>query len=706
MRFLPVVPFAFATLLGPPRLGAQQSSPPFDVHVSCTEAKQLLAARAEGHAVVSPILAIERRDQADDALRALTNLAIDRPGCPAAFGLRALVKWSIAGTGWIPKDAPGQRPGVSWNEDAVYDLAEAARHPGPQAGPAAVVGVHFLLPDQVELPWLVREVGPGMLPSLAVASSVTDSTQQLARGRLAAWLWEPLVAESAFARYAAAGGSSARADLERARVGLAVGTPGAAERYYRAALSRDSAVIAGLREDISLIADSAELAEFDTTMTGSREAWLRSFWEDRDLVSLRPRGSRLTEHYRRVGVARQNFRLLVYPRRYELNELWVNPSAEYDDRGLIFVRHGAPDDTASAVRPGACPNVSWKYRRADGHLIFHFVARENPNDWRLVETLANVGGDRGATTRVRRAGNAYTCAPIDGLMESRSELDPIYARLAVSANRRNWERELELTTHSREVGTTTDSNVLRFGNVLEAAWRAYGLFGDDGERGRVLLVTSVGTDDLRSVDPSHFVYAFRTHAVLTRGDRTIEADSLRRFGLRAEPPAGLMLSFTDEVSVPPGTWSVGMVIRQAADTSGQFFRDGDVSVPSAASSLAVSDVVLGAQRGGLAWRAPDGEFPLTSTGSYRRGETVPVYYEFTAPGEGEAITTSVAFRREGDRNATEIQFNERAHAGINRSRRELDTSRLKPGRYDLTLRLSTAAGREAVRQTSLFVRDR
>ena len=107
--------------------------------------------------------------------------------------------------------------------------------------------------------------------------------------------------------------------------------------------------------DLAFVADSQDLVAFDRVPAEERPAWLHRFWEDRDIESLRPRGSRLREHYRRIGVARDSFRILSYPRQYELNELWVNRDAEYDDRGLMYIRHGPPDLTADAVRAGACP---------------------------------------------------------------------------------------------------------------------------------------------------------------------------------------------------------------------------------------------------------------------------------------------------------------------------------------------------------------
>lgn len=673
--------------------------------ISCTGALQLLVAQAEGRLVASPLFRFAGRGDADEALRRLTDLAFSSPRCPAAFGARGLVKRRLASTDWVPKDAPGQRPGVPWNEDAIYDLALAADASTPAAAVAAAAATQFLLPGHVELPWLVREVGPGLLEALAVESALADSIRLFQRGRLAAWLWQPAVADSAFSGYLVAGGSADRAALELARIRLATDPAGADSLYYAAARSTDSTVALELRKDIAFIADSAELAAYDAVAPGDRAGWLRTFWETRDLASLHARGSRLAEHYRRIGAARERFRLLTYPRHYELDELWLNRDAEYDDRGLMFIKHGMPDDTASAVRGGACPNTSWLYRRPDGNMIFHFVARQNPDDWRLVETLANVGGGSGATTRVRQAGSTRSCSAVDGLLESRASLDPIYGRLAVNPDSRiNWERELAITTRSRELGTTTDSDVLRFPTVLDVAWRAYGLLGDAPGRGRALMLVSVPAEALAPISSQPIGYGFEMRIVARAGSEIIEVDTVRRLAVRQAPTPGQMLTFAAEMALDAGTWNVGVVVQQQGDSAGQFLRDADVVLPDASgAALALSDIVLGDTRGGRPWNAPDGPFPLSSTGSYARGQAVPIYYEIAGAGTGGEIETEITFAREEGNDQSAIQFTERAVGPVERVRRELDTSRLRAGRYLLTVSLRTSDGRTAQREASLFI---
>ncbi len=676
---------------------------PAQAKLTCDGTLQLMLAQVIGAPADTSIYVFTRRQDADKALRRLTYLATDSPGCPAAFGTRGLVKQRLALTDWVPKDAPGQKAGLPWSQAAVYDLALAAKEGGPAGVAAATLATQALLGDRVETPWLVVEVGPALLAVPPVPSEIPDTIRWFQRGRLAAWLWRPGIADSAFAAYQSAGGSPDRADLELARIRLALGRAGADSLYYRAAASSSDRIARDLRYDLAFLADSAELAAFDKLPARERPAWLQRFWEDRDIESLHPRGSRLREHYRRIGVARDSFRILSYPRQYELNELWVNRDAEYDDRGLMYIRHGPPDRTAEAVRAGACPNTSWLYRRPEGNLILHFVARQNPDDWRLVETLANASGENGATNRMRQAGVSHSCRVIDDLLETRRSLDPIYAQLAGNPTRRNWERELDVTTRSREIGTSTDSDLLRFPSSLDLSWRAYGLLGDRRGRGRMLVLVSVPATSLSPISDNPPAYGFRMRMGGRSGPRSFELDSVRQFRVAQAPEPGEMITFTTEVPLDAGTWRFGLALEQLGDAAGESLQDPMVPIPDVAgTSLALSDIVLGDATGGRPWAAPDGPFPLSSTGSYVRGEPIALYYEIAGAGGGE-IESEITFVRDDGKGRAVVRFTDRADQPILRIRRELNTSRSQPGRYTLTVRVQTADGRAAERETTLIV---
>ncbi len=91
---------------------------------------------------------------------------------------------------------------------------------------------------------------------------------------------------------------------------------------------------------------------------------------------------RMIEHVRRVIAAEQDYyfdgvrsqvnnpdklNFLSFPRVFELND-------KFNDKGLVYVRHGEPDDRAFYVEGGAPLNETWVYYprgQLNKKLIFH-----------------------------------------------------------------------------------------------------------------------------------------------------------------------------------------------------------------------------------------------------------------------------------------------------------------------------------------------
>ncbi len=163
----------------------------------------------------------------------------------------------------------------------------------------------------------------------------------------------------------------------------------------------DSSGLATYREQISWVGDSLEMKNWEKLPPASRPAWLAAFWAKRDVQDGRHDGERLIEHYRRVNIAFEKYRMVApftgqqrmvgSPEegafRRELNDLAVklqysglikpdtlrmvreygdiraslgaqsairvfnSNQSQLDDRGLMFIRYGDPSDRVTAV-PG------------------------------------------------------------------------------------------------------------------------------------------------------------------------------------------------------------------------------------------------------------------------------------------------------------------------------------------------------------------
>ena len=142
------------------------------------------------------------------------------------------------------------------------------------------------------------------------------------------------------------------------------------------------------RRDISWIATPAELTAFDSAGSDTRVALLDAFWSSRDGRDHLGAGGRFAEHVRRLDIAMADFR--VRPKRgkvpvsrvseagggaydYTVGQSsmlrdFVPTQGQIDDRGVILIRHGAPD-----ARVASSGVESWIYQRdvAD-NLVVHF----------------------------------------------------------------------------------------------------------------------------------------------------------------------------------------------------------------------------------------------------------------------------------------------------------------------------------------------
>src|SRR5436190_2756897 len=267
----------------------------------------------------------------------------------------------------------------------------------------------------------------------AVSPAGRDPGVQLARGRVEREVGEADSAILAFQTYLAVGGDSGVGLYELARTYYWARRPADGWRaYFGGARAGASADAFGLyHRDLGYVADTAELATFDALRAPvDRAAWLERFWVRRDVVEAREPGERLAEHFRRWFYAWRNFRLVSRHRHYDITEVYRSDQREFDDRGIIYLRHGEPDRRAfftgaGTVGAGLEPNESWLYRRSEGNLIFHFVAREDVQDYKLVESVLDA---MGWTSRFQRTGSAPAAA---ALWESRADLDPVYPRMGL-----------------------------------------------------------------------------------------------------------------------------------------------------------------------------------------------------------------------------------------------------------------------------------
>jgi GWxTD domain-containing protein len=533
----------------------------------------------------------------------------------------------------------------------------------------------------------------------------------LARGRVEREVGDGDSALAAFNGYLQSGSNRSLALLELARTQFLLGRFDGMTPYFEGAASDDAISVAGYRADLATIAPDSVLREFDGQRGPRRVAYLKRFWAQRDRTELRADGERLREHYRRLFYARKNFQLTANNRHYDIVERYRSGSRDFDDRGVIYIRHGEPSSRATYAAPGLEPNESWRYSRADGDLIFHFIAREDVQDFKLVESLFDVLGFSDAVKLQGEANGAADNAVAEQLMLSREQLSPIYRRLQGAGRMstgRYQTQERRVGQESIAVGTTSDSYELRFPQELRAHSEVLAV-GHDSTGPKVQIAYAIAGSSLEPVTVTRgYLYSVRLRFVATdaRGQVVSSLDTTRHFVAPEPVPPNEHLVGRVGASVPRGALHYRLAIQQGEGVGVTLPRDSVRVGPTTPTALSLSDLVLGSRSANLTWRrTADDTVLFNPLRTFRRGEEMELYYEIDglrpAPYNVELTvrkkgSSGGLFRKifGGSGAAIRLKFQEQATTSEVSTHRSLQLSRLKPGNYVLEVLVVDATGRK------------
>ena len=538
----------------------------------------------------------------------------------------------------------------------------------------------------------------------------------LARGRIEREVGDADSSVAAFRAYLAAGGDPALGHFELARTQLSSGRLEGAVPYYDAAGAGDTVVDRMLRADLHELVDDTALAGLDPLSAASRAEWLSRFWGARDQGDLRRPNERLAEHYRRMWYARRNFRLASARRQYRIEERFRSYSRDYDDRGLIYIRHGEPTERATLAGESVPLNQSWRYTRPEGDLIFHFVAREDVQDYKLVESIYDILGFDAAVSL--RSGSATPTLHDQAaeLVLSRERLSPVYGRLIAAGGVGTigmMDRERRAGQRSIARGTKTDSYDLRFDTALEGArWEVLAAGSEEGHS-VVHLTWAVPGRSLRAVASSRgTLYPVRIRFSLTdlRSGRIIASvDSTSLFVSNGAVPRGEWLVGRIGVQAPPGRYIWRVAVQEGE--AGRVSPPDTIDVATS-TELALSDLVIGARTANLRWlRTSEDTVFFNPSGGHRTGVPLELFYEVLGIPVGEHYRTEIKVSRPGalgpigrifgaGGSAISVKFEDESRSTRIAGQRSLDLSRLRPGNY--TLQVMVELGGKKVRRRAPF----
>jgi GWxTD domain-containing protein len=548
-------------------------------------------------------------------------------------------------------------------------------------------------------------------PALRMAASARTAPPELilAWGRVERAAGNPGAALEAFRRFISHGGKRALGLLELARTRLAMGNSGE-DAYYAGAALADAEVASQYLADLAPLLGDSGLAELGTVGGPGLEQTLRRFWTDRDRVELRAEGERLREHYRRLSHARIHFPLTISRRFYGRLDAYRSGSAELDDRGIIYVRHGEPSTRLRPFIFGAMPNESWRYDRAEGDLLLHFSSGWDSDgggdlyDYRLVQSVLDL---RGAAD-----------APRDQLLLSRQSLSPTYSRML------NWGRYGAANARARErgigaasiaVGTTTDTYELQFRHRLpvvadliavgrrRAASLAHLVFG---------IAASAVAPESRAAETR---YSVRVRLVaLDRQDRPVaRMDTVIVIRYPRPLAAGEFVVGRAELILPPGEWRYRAALQQG-DSSGVVLpRDSIAVAGGGGTTLELSDIALGSRGRAVPWVTAAADTVLLAPSAlFRRGSDVELYYEAMGATPGLQYRHEITVLRperpgsKRRRPLVTLSFAEAAVDSVIRSHRTVKLESLKAGNYVVEVRIAAPDGSSRVRRRALTLIDR
>lgn len=507
--------------------------------------------------------------------------------------------------------------------------------------------------------------------------------------------------------------------IELAKTRFLIGRGEAVSLWYHGLQQVDSIALQLYRTDLATLMPDSTLQAFDALRADARVALVRRFWEQRDRDELHSAGERLGEHYRRLDFARRNFRLVSVNRQFSIAERYRSNQAEYDDRGIIYLRHGPPDERASYNAPGIEPNETWNYRRTEGDLMFHFVARQDVQDYRLVESLFDVLGFAAAVTL--RNGDSLTASSMaDALLRSREGMNPIYSRL-IAAGRGGAG---QIVTEERAIGrrsiargTRSDTWPLRYRSALSARVDVLAV-GADSLGPQLQIAFAIPGNALTPIPMQQgvaYVIRLRATVLALDGSTIATLDTTRRFAARSAVPSKQHLLGRQALRVPPGTFTIRLALE--SDLSGLLTTRDTLRVASPLGpDLGLSDLALGSKEVTLPWRTASGDTAwVNPLRSFTRTESLQLYFEVSglAPSSPYRVEMTVTKPKGGSifsklfgsgGAAIKLAFDGRqGAAGVDAVQRELSLEKLKPGGYSLEVTVTTPSGTKAMRRRTFSI---
>jgi hypothetical protein len=450
----------------------------------------------------------------------------------------------------------------------------------------------------------------------------------------------------------------------------------------------------------------------------------------------------MAEHYKRLATAHDKYRRQgkrgAMPGGSLVWEKYKDDALPFDDRGVIYIRHGAPAEIVHTSDVNLRPNETWVYHMNGRNQLYNFVVLRDGTDYRLVDDILTAldPSTRGVPTEAAAK-----------LLRDRQQYEPRYAALAQKFD--NYDRASRFNPSANSTGAlsenmqgidaaqtriasdmraqalvalATDSDAPDFKGDLPFYYDLYAFKGKNGLTdvtaaaaipGNSLFSQPMGTQYLYSIQASLIFIDTATNEI-TRRDSVYTFLSSRVLGEFEH------LRMTIDMSIPHSKAGVHrIVLRDRINPGvGQLYGGASELKNFAGSSLMLSDVVLAESEDG-AWQRGDAKLGLVPPRQFEEKKPLKLFYEIynleanapyrteilMAPVEGSTGFGRIRKLFGGSDGKIQLSFDGVAPAISNGTLQELKqvTAEVKPGKYKVTVRITNLDNQQSVRSETLFI---
>lgn len=486
--------------------------------------------------------------------------------------------------------------------------------------------------------------------------------------------------------------------------------------------------------DAEWLATDAEQFRWKTAELEGRREWLHDFWNVRAAEAGLTVERRLAEHYRRLAVAYTRYLRTLRRGAPSAGEVMYESALSrplFDDRGIVYIRYGEPDQVIATTAGGLLPNETWLYRLPDAtRQYFHFAALRGGHDFSLIDNLISIVEGPGTDADAAIA-----------LFEDRIELDPSYAAHAtrmrgaqltdgdlqsvIDALGRSYQGEsgryrLELLAAlEREHATPAFEREMPF---------YYDIYSFKDVQGRTELTLAAAVPG-NMVEPSivdgRTVYPLQaSFIVIDTAGRTVErVDTLMRFAAQRRLQSGEHIRFDLQLPLAPARGTIHrIVVRNAMRPGEGQIYGGPLEIPDYdEGSLKISEVVLAQTAPDGRWQRGAARLALLPPRQFRENESFRLFYEIYGLGERAGYRTEITVEPTesggiigaikglfgGGSDKVQLEFedvaSEERHLDGLQELRDLQVD-FEPGRYRINIRVTDLqTGRTAQREKMFIV---